>query len=582
MLQGGEGRGPPTDGTAGTSDGDGGGGGSGGGGRGRDRISDLPDKMRHHIFSFMPAWEVVRTSMLSRRWRNIWASAPCLDIHYPCGCVDGPNAGQDWYAQFVKHLLLKRSLFEPLDTLRLHWNHDDANTWIEHALRRNARHIELSGDQHRPRLRPKYWIFLYGNLKILHLSHLEMNNNPLSQLCSRCTSLEELELKNVYIYASHIQSTSLKRLTMVRCVNRCGLSVDAPNLVYLRCIRPHNFVPRIVDSCYLLTATIMLDDTCLTSRLAPCRSCANDENPVHGESQSASDDSRPEDSDSEDPGHSESQSASDDSRPEGSDAEVLGHSESQSASDDSRPEGSDSGDPGHSESQSASDDSRPEGSDAENLGHSESQAGPDDNRSADAEDLRDTESQSEPAADSSAVSDAEHPDNNDDDAEIADVYSGDDDDYDDDEIADVYSSEDDCYGTPTRGGHGILRSLSNVITLNLRAHYGQLLLFNEIKNCPEFRNLRTLSLGEWCTDPGFDSLSTMLGKSPNLENLFIHLPAYSNPRERSFTCNNLRVKISYSMSDGRLAHQLETFLCANYGSREKRKVQDEAASSPAK
>jgi hypothetical protein len=62
-----------------------------------------------------------------------------------------------------------------------------------------------------------------------------------------------------------------------------------------------------------------------------------------------------------------------------------------------------------------------------------------------------------------------------------------------------------------------------------------------------------------------------------LNQLIVLYKAYSNPRERSFTCNNLRVRISYSMSDGRLAHQLETFLCANYGSRE-----DEAANSPAK
>jgi hypothetical protein len=67
-----------------------------------------------------------------------------------------------------------------------------------------------------------------------------------------------------------------------------------------------------------------------------------------------------------------------------------------------------------------------------------------------------------------------------------------------------------------------------------------------------------------------------------LNQLIVLYKAYSNPRERSFTCNNLRVKISYSVSQGTLAHKLETFLCANYGSREKRKVQGEAANSPAK
>jgi hypothetical protein len=198
MLQGAAGQGPPP-----------------GGGGGRDRISNLPDDPRHHIFSFVPAWEVVRTSALSRQWRHFWASVPCLDIHYPCGCRDDDNdenededkdededeaaaaaagGGQDWYAEFVKHLLLKRRSSAPVDTLRLRWNHDDANTWIAHAVRRKATHIELSGKRHHPVLEPEYWIFLYGNLKILQLSHLRMNNDDLSQLCSRCTSLEELVL----------------------------------------------------------------------------------------------------------------------------------------------------------------------------------------------------------------------------------------------------------------------------------------------------------------------------------------------------------------------------------------------------
>nr|WQM40801.1 RNIL [Avena sativa] len=555
MLQGCAGRGPPRD-AAATS-----GGGGGGGGGGRDRISDLPDELRHHIFSFMPAWEVVRTSTLSRRWRHIWASAPCLDIHYPCACADEDEAdedGQDWYAQFVKHLLLKRRLSASFDTLRLHWNHHDANTWIAHAVRRNARAIELSG-KHHPKLEPEYSIFLYGNLKILQLSHLHMNNDNLSQLCSRCTSLEELELKNVELSAMYIRSTSLKRLTMVRCVIRNGLSVDAPNLVLLRCIRPHNFIPGIENSGSLVTATIMLDDNCL--KYTTCPTCANDEDPGHSESQSASDDNRTAGSDAEDSGHSESQSASDDNRSTGSDAEVPGNGDSQSEPAD----GSDAEDP-------------------DNNGH--------DGEIADVYSSEDD--------DNSAVSYAEDPEN---DGEMADVYSGEDDDNsagsdagdldnsddddDNDEIAHVYSREDDCYHSPIYGGHGILHSLSNVITMNLSAHYGELVLREELKNCPELKNLRTLSLGEWCMDPDLNSLSSMLEKSPNLENLFIYLEAYSSkdkiyPRERSLTCNNLKVKISYSMRGGSEARRLENFFRAKYGSREKRKAQDEAAKSPAK
>jgi hypothetical protein len=269
----------------------------------------------------VPAWEVVRTSALSRRWRHFWASVPCLDIHYPCGCRDNDDdddedededededkdkdededeaaaaaagGGQDWYAEFVKHLLLKRRSSAPVDTLWLRWNHDDANTWIAHAVRRKATHIELSGKRHHPVLDPEYWIFLYGNLKILQLSHLRMNNDDLSQLCSRCTSLEELELQNVDIDATHIRSTSLKRLSMVRCFNRDGLSVDTPNLVLLRCIRPHSFIPGIENSGSLLTATILHDDCCLLHGRPPCSNCADAKKPRHSESQSPSDGNR--------------------------------------------------------------------------------------------------------------------------------------------------------------------------------------------------------------------------------------------------------------------------------------------------
>jgi hypothetical protein len=47
-----------------------------------DRLSALPDEMLHHdhVMSFLRAWEVARTCVLSRRWRHLWASAPCVDL----------------------------------------------------------------------------------------------------------------------------------------------------------------------------------------------------------------------------------------------------------------------------------------------------------------------------------------------------------------------------------------------------------------------------------------------------------------------------------------------------------------------
>jgi len=60
--------------------------------------------------------------------------------------------------------------------------------------------------------------------------------------------------------------------------------------------------------------------------------------------------------------------------------------------------------------------------------------------------------------------------------------------------------------------------MDNAIVYNV-----QVLLTRELKSCTDFKNLKTLTLGEWCITPGFDVLAAMLGHSPNLENLFLQL-----------------------------------------------------------
>ncbi|KAH0984186.1 hypothetical protein GBA52_011363 [Prunus armeniaca] len=46
-------------------------------GGGRDRLSDLPDDIAHRLLSFLPTTKsVARTSVLSKRWRYLWACFP--------------------------------------------------------------------------------------------------------------------------------------------------------------------------------------------------------------------------------------------------------------------------------------------------------------------------------------------------------------------------------------------------------------------------------------------------------------------------------------------------------------------------
>ncbi|XP_057773770.1 putative F-box protein At1g49610 [Salvia miltiorrhiza] len=45
-----------------------------------DRLSDLPDSLILTILLLLDMRDVVRTSLLSQRWRNLWSTIPCLDF----------------------------------------------------------------------------------------------------------------------------------------------------------------------------------------------------------------------------------------------------------------------------------------------------------------------------------------------------------------------------------------------------------------------------------------------------------------------------------------------------------------------
>ncbi|KAL8523366.1 hypothetical protein ACS0TY_013359 [Phlomoides rotata] len=46
----------------------------------RDRLSGLPLSLIHHILSFLPMRDVVSTTLLSKRWVDLWTTVPCLNF----------------------------------------------------------------------------------------------------------------------------------------------------------------------------------------------------------------------------------------------------------------------------------------------------------------------------------------------------------------------------------------------------------------------------------------------------------------------------------------------------------------------
>ncbi|CAL5007740.1 unnamed protein product [Urochloa decumbens] len=413
------------------------------------------------------------------------------------------------------------------------------------------------------------------NLKILKLTRVVLDDTTLAQLCSRCTSLEELELNACSVVGKDIRSTSLKCLTMISCKFAIGSEVHVPNLLSLRCTRPYQQVPRFRNMEFLVTAIIALDDSCMPGdSWWTWKEDGKDESDHDGDFFAYS---KVEDSDD----NESNQDEEDESDGYGDFSEHSGAEDSDVNSDN------------------------------------ESYLDEEDESDLDEEDESDIDgahSSDEESDDYSYVGNAKSDDNNDDESYLIDntfAHAGAEDSDDNhgcsgpgDEIAQGYNG--DC---GSFGGDGMLCSLSNVRTMALSAHSGEVLLMRESKLCTDFKNLKTLSLGEWCITADFDVLASILQRSPNLENLFVHLDMANNsrvgfnPRTGSFTCSNLKkVEITCCEHD-EMGHILPELFGLNgithekifvrgtactcdvnggTGSQAKRKVQTEAEKRPAK
>ncbi|KAI3753910.1 hypothetical protein L2E82_25975 [Cichorium intybus] len=184
-----------------------------------DYISNLPDCILHHILSFIPTEEVVKASILSTRWKNLWVSIPNIDIDdtllHARGIDDrNPLKELDLCLLDAIESVIPESMFNSmsLTTLKIEVE------WIKIPS-----HVS------------------FPCLKTLHLLNVGfMNYDDVNRLLSGCSVLENLFLEECqwiyYLENTVISSSTLSSFTMesIICTDNMPLHFQLfPNLIHL-------------------------------------------------------------------------------------------------------------------------------------------------------------------------------------------------------------------------------------------------------------------------------------------------------------------------------------------------------------
>ncbi|KAG7586442.1 F-box domain [Arabidopsis thaliana x Arabidopsis arenosa] len=200
-----------------------------------DWISKLPDCLLCEVLLNLPTKDVVKTSVLSTRWRNLWKHVPGLDL-------DNSDFQEfNTFLNFVDSFLDFNSE-SCLETFMLKYDYDDDDYepeisiiggWINTIVTRNVKHIDVLDDS-------------YGSWEIQLPSSIYTSkfadNLALETLITKCPVLESLIIERCFcddIEVLRVRSQSLLSFTHVAdsdegVVEDLVVEIDAPKLEYLR------------------------------------------------------------------------------------------------------------------------------------------------------------------------------------------------------------------------------------------------------------------------------------------------------------------------------------------------------------
>lgn len=200
----------------------------------RDRLSELPDSLIFDIFWFLPMTDVVRTTILSKRWKNLWTTTPYLNFSYE----NDEYVDEDDFPSFVNLALLswrgikiqKFKIDHPGDwSLSKHFD-----VWLRLAVDKNVEELYVHWREMQPEayLVPQC-LYSCSSLKVLSMEGCDLKIKGIV----KWNQLKSLRIKRVCLVGCErvfqkvmCGSPQLEVLILALCDNEENLSIRSNSL----------------------------------------------------------------------------------------------------------------------------------------------------------------------------------------------------------------------------------------------------------------------------------------------------------------------------------------------------------------
>ncbi|XP_031113125.1 F-box/FBD/LRR-repeat protein At1g13570-like isoform X1 [Ipomoea triloba] len=237
-----------------------------------DKLINLPMDVLNCILDHLPIRDAARTSILSRKWRYIWAGHPKLVLD-PKNIV---TVTKNDFVGICNEILLQH--IGPILTFHVYLSdvhmsqYPNIDRWILYLSRNGLRKLKIKNSWGRVYALPSY-IFLCQEL-----TELELSNCIFKQPCGTIRSFQNLKVLFLIqvafkpeVSASIFTASKLETLCFIKCIGMDHLKFDgcSPSLSFLVLYKNHGVTLSCFMNCKRITTAKLVLPMEVKSLLGP-------------------------------------------------------------------------------------------------------------------------------------------------------------------------------------------------------------------------------------------------------------------------------------------------------------------------